>query len=142
MYHIEIGHVTVRQTGTYCRQQRIYELSGLVDWQFGIIERCSGKSRTTGILALRNSIGIKDSVFVPILPVVLSINMKIAITAGDGVTTTCRTVDKQVICCIHIRRAFRITSHQVTSATPVVYDIIYILINALYLIISRTVIAI
>ena len=57
--------------------------------------------------------------------------MEIGITTRKGSTALCRTIDEEVRLNVHIRLAFRIATHDVSSVRPVVDDVIGILVDAL-----------
>ena len=142
MHHIEVGHVAVRQVGTHGWQQAVHEFCGFPRLQSWIVERFLGEGRTASILAVWYFVGVKDAVAVLVLPVVLGIDVEIAVAAGYGVAATRRSVDEKVVGCVHPRLARRVATHQQAAAAPVIYDVVHILQAALHLVVSGAVVAV
>ena len=135
--HVAVGQVAVRQRSAHVGQQFFYELIAAPLLQSRIVV---GRSHAVATTVTREERGVEHAVAVGVLPVVVAVEVEVAVAARQAIAAHGGTVDEQVVLNVHVARALRVATHVVGSVLPVVHQVVHVLVHTLHLEVSRAVV--
>ena len=126
--HVAVGIVAIGQRGSHGGQIGVEQGAAVEQLQGGVVV---GLRLASGCVIVGYHLGVKVSVAVAVLPVVVGIAMEIAVATREGCATHGWAVDEQVRLDVDVGFALGVSSHDVGAVLPVVHDVVGILVGAL-----------
>ena len=76
------------------------------------------------------------------MPIVLSIEVEgtLASATREGIATIGRTIDEKISFYVHKGISLGVSTHDIAAILPVIHDVIHILVDAFYLIVTSSIV--